>query len=128
MRKNISKHSETALYKLENRQINNEFHKKYCSGSKYFSAVIEKVRNSLLMHEMVVNLIKHMITAPKHLSKWFYRCERARNEKFLVFFCKKYLSGQIFLMKFFHILMNANQIISPNFVEIGGLIFHDTPY
>jgi hypothetical protein len=36
---------------------------------------------------------------------------------------EKYLSGQKFSPKFFYILMNVNPTISPNFVEIGGLLF-----
>ena len=36
---------------------------------------------------------------------------------------EKYLSGRKFSPKFFYILMNVNPTISPNFVEIGGLLF-----
>ena len=73
----------------------------YLSGQKiFYQHMLEKVTNALLMHEMVVNLIKHMITALKHLSKWFYKCKRTKMTIFS-FFAKKYLSGQNFSTKFF---------------------------
>ena len=94
--------------------------------------MIEKVTNALLMHEMVVNLIKHMLTAPKHLSKWFIGAVKRPNNEFLVFFfAKKVLFGS----KFFDDFLNLNER-QPNDIPkfrrnrralIFLPIFHDTP-